>query len=136
MNNDGQIWHGELTDYWLEDEVLFGSSKQTSCTIEKLRTDFNLVKKITNNKRTCFILDNTYTKGYDIVTLKYSLSEIPQTFNAIAFVSRSSNGKMVSEIFAQLYSAESLTVQIFDQVIPAKEWILQYKKAFRYSAVN
>jgi hypothetical protein len=126
VNNEyTKFWEGELTDYWMDNGILYGTSRQNTRTIEKLKKDFELVRQITDNKKVCFILDNTNSIGYDINTLKYSLKEIPQTYKAIAFVSRSSTGKMVSEIFSQLYSTETLPVQIFDNHDAANEWIKQ-----------
>jgi len=128
-----KIWEGELTDYWMDNGILYGSSRQSERTIEKLKKDFDLVRKITDNKKVCFVLDNTHSIGYDIYTLKYSLKEIPETYKAIAFVSRSSTGKMVSEIFSQLYSVETLPICIFDNYDSANEWIKQIKGGSGYA---
>jgi hypothetical protein len=126
VNNE--IWQGELSDYRMDaDGILYGTSKESARTIQKLKKDFSLVKEITGNKKVCFILDNTNTKGYDIATLKYSLNEIPKIYKAIAFISRSATGKIVSSFFLQLYSSETFPVQIFENENHAREWIKQYK---------
>jgi hypothetical protein len=128
MENAGiQIWEGELSDYRMDgDGILYGVSKQSPRTFEKLKKDFSLVKQITKNRKVCFILDNTNTRGYDIMTLNYSLTEIPKIYKAIAFVSRSNIGKTVSSFFLQLYSSETLPVEIFDNENSAKDWIKQF----------
>lgn len=131
--NNGEIWQGELSDYWMEDGILFGVSKKNPRTLERLRKDFVLVRKITDNKKINFILDNTNTTGYDIPTLKYSLIEIPKVYKAVALVSRSSTGMMISTIFSQLYSSDTLPVQIFEHVDQAKQWIKEQERGLNYS---
>ncbi len=49
--NDRQIFEGEIATYWFDDGILVSLSKSPKRTVENIKGNIALVKKITNNKK-------------------------------------------------------------------------------------
>ncbi len=124
---DKQTYKGVLADFSFdEDGILHIVSKDGVRSIETLKEDLLMVKKIVGNKKVCMIIDNSFTKAYDFEMIQFTIKEYPKLFNAVAFVPNSPIGKMISSILATLNPVNSIPIEMFEDKNAARKWISQY----------
>lgn len=122
-----QIYEGTLADFFFdEDGILHAVSKDGNRSIETLKEDLIMIKKIVGNKKVCMIIDNSFTKAYDFEMIQFTIKEYPKLFNAVAFVPNSPIGKMISSILATLNPGNSIPIEMFEDKNVAITWIRQY----------
>ena len=126
---NAKVYEGELADFWFdEDGILCAVSKMTPRTLEKQKANYDLVRKITDNKRVCLLADNTLTYEQDDDTRKLMADEIPKIFKAMAVVSRTVFGKAVSDTFLY-YHGTPVPIRTFNDENEAREWLKQFVNA-------
>ena len=123
---DNEIFKSELGTYWLgEDGVLYSVSTTTKRTIENIKENIALVKRITNNKKVCLIVHVAPSPVPDKQTRDYVAKALPDVYKAMAMVSKGGLGKMIMNILFKL-RPPSIPMKTFSDEIEAKEWIKQY----------
>lgn len=123
-----EIYHGQLADFWFDtDGILYAMSKPNGIrSLETLKEDLDLIKSFSNDKRVGLILDNSFTKAYDIKMIRFTIKEYPKLFKAVAFIPHSPIGKMISSILATLNPGDVMPIATFEKKSDAKNWILEY----------
>lgn len=126
--DEKKIYHGKLADFWFDNNgILYAVSKPNSIrTIETLEEDFKLVKKILGHEKVGLILDNSFTKAYDIKMIRFTIREYPKLFKAVAFVPTSPIGKMISSILATLNPGDVMPIEMFNNTPEAEIWIMKH----------
>ncbi len=123
--DNAKVYEGELADFWFDDGILCAVSKMTPRTVEKQKANYDLIRKITGNKRVCLLADNTFTYEQDNATCKYMAAEIPKVFKAMAVLSRTVFGQAVSDTFLY-YQGTPVPIKTFKDEKEAREWLKQY----------
>jgi len=123
--DNAKVYEGELADFWFDDGILCAVSKMTPRTMEKQKANYDLIRKITNNKRVCLLADNTLTYEQDDATSKYMAAEIPKVFKAMAVISRTVFGQAVTDTFLY-YHGTPVPIKIFKEEEEARVWLRQY----------
>jgi hypothetical protein len=110
----------------MDDEgILCAISKITPRTLKNLKTNYELIRTITGNKRVCLLADNTRTSETDDASKQYMASEIPKLFKAMAVTSKTIFGQAVSDTFLYYYGTP-VPIKTFKDVNEAKAWLRQY----------
>ena len=121
-----KIYEGELADFWMDEEgFLCAFSKMVPRTLEKQKANYDLIRKITGNKRVCLLADNTLTYETDEATQKYMASEISELFKAMAVTSRTIFGQAVSDTFLY-YNGTPVPIKTFKDDNKARAWLRQF----------
>jgi hypothetical protein len=123
-----KIYHGQLADFWFDtDGILHAISKPEGIrSIETLKGDLELIKSFSEDKRVGLILDNSFTKAYDIKMIRFTIKEYPKLFKAVAFIPNSPIGKMISSILSTLNPGDIMPIATFENKNDAKKWILEH----------
>lgn len=117
---DTQLHKGVIVDYWMDkDGILHGVSKEGPRNMINVQENFELVRSITGGKRVCAILDITHTSPYDMNTFVYVQEELCKAFKAIAYISHSAIGAMISSSS----SCMSVPVKFFSSAEDAERWL-------------
>jgi len=99
---DKEILEGEIADYWFDDGILFSLSKNPMRTVEKIKANVQLVKKITNNKPVPLLIYLSNSPVPDKATRKYSTELLPEIYSAMAMVSKPGLSKFIMNILFAL----------------------------------
>jgi hypothetical protein len=123
-----KIYHGQLADFWFDtDGILHAISKPDGIrSLDTLKEDLDLIKNFSENKRVGLILDNSFTKAYDIKMIRFTIKEYPKLFKAVAFIPHSPIGKMISSILTTLNPSDVMPIATFENENDAKKWILEH----------
>jgi len=125
---DKQTYKGKLADFSFDEQgILHAVSKDGNRSIDTLKADIELVRTLVGKRKVCMVLDNSFTKAYDIEMIQYTIHEYPKIFKAVAFVPHSPIGKMISSILATLNPGHSMPIEMFSDKEEAYEWIMQYQ---------
>lgn len=117
---DTQVHKGIIVDYWMDkDGILHGVSKEGTRNMINVQENFELVRRITGGKKVCAILDITHTSPYDMSTFVYVQEELCKAFKAIAYISRTAIGAMISSAS----SCMSVPVKFFSSAEEAQRWL-------------
>ena len=123
------LYEGELADFWLEEDgILCAVSKKVSRTQVKQKDNYELIRKITGNKRVCLLADNTETYTQDDSTRQYTAQEIPRIFKAMAIVSRTTIGRASAHLF-EYFHGQPIPIKCFEHEKEAKTWLVQFLPA-------
>ena len=123
---DKQLFESELSTYWFDDEgILMSLSKSPKRTLENTRESFELVKRITNNKKACLLVYLANSKKPDKQTLEYVRNELPNVYKAMAMVSKSGLGEIIMNIIFKL-KPPAIPMKTFSNEAEAKKWLKQY----------
>ena len=121
-----KVIEGELASFWMDEEgILCAISKMVPRTLENQKANYDLIRKITGDKRVCLLADNTRTYEQDEATQKYMASEMPKLFKAMAVTSKTIFGQAVSDTFLY-YHGEPVPIKTFGDVNEARSWLRQY----------
>lgn len=121
MDADTRIYKGVIVDYWLDENgILYGVSKEGPRNMINVQENFELVHRITGGKRVCAILDITHTSPYDMNTFVYVQEELCKAFKAIAYISRSAIGVVISSAS----SCMTVPVKFFTSPEEARSWLM------------
>jgi hypothetical protein len=120
------IYEGELASFWFDENgILCANSKSVPRTLEKQKTNYELVRQITGNKPVCLLADNTATYTQDNTTREFSAQEMPKLFKAMAVISGTTIGRAASHLFTYFHG-QPIPIRSFDNEKDAKEWLMQY----------
>lgn len=126
MTSAKQSWQCAIAEYWFDgDGILYGVSKDAPRTVDLLRKNFDLIREITGGQKVCGIYDLTHTRAYDIETFNYLQEGLAEAFKAIAYVSRSPVGNVLSFMSCYMISAP-MPVKIFESRGEARKWIIEF----------
>lgn len=124
--NNAEIFEGELATFWFDENgILCARAKNTQRSLETQKRNYDFIRQITGNKKVCLLSDTTSSQPQDKQTRDYMAAELPNVFKAMAIVSGSETGKLITNIFLTLQQ-QPIPIQMFPTEKEAKEWLKQY----------
>ncbi len=120
-----QIFEGEIASYWFDDGILVSLSKNPRRTIANITANVALVKQITGNKPVPLLIYLSNSPVPDAATRKFSTSQLPIIYSAMAMVSKPGLAKFIMNILFALKPAP-IPMKSFTNDKEAKEWLKKY----------
>src|SRR6187402_2819452 len=122
---DRETFEGEIATYWFDDGILISLSKSPRRTVENIKANVELVKRITNNKRVPLLIYLSNSPVPDKETRKFSTEQLPVIYSAMAMVSKPGLAKFIMNILFAL-KPPPIPMKSFTNDGAAKEWLKQY----------
>lgn len=121
-----QLIEGEIADYWFDPTgILYSYSKNPKRTVENIRNNIALVKKITGNKKVPLLIYLSNSPVPDKATRKFSAEQLPNVYKAMAMVSKPGLSKFIMNILFSL-KPPPIPMKSFSDDKEAREWLKQY----------
>ena len=123
---DREIFKGEIADYWLEDDgILVSVSKPPKRTVENIKGNIELVKRITNNKIPPLLIYLSPSPVPDKQTRKFVNEQLPNLYKAMAMVSKPG---LASVIMSFLFKFQSPPIPMmnFTDAGEARDWLRKF----------
>ena len=122
---DRETFEGEIATYWFDDGILVSLSKSPRRTVENIKGNVELVRRITNHKPVPLLiyLSNSPVPGKD--ARKYSTEQLPVIYSAMAMVSKPGLSKFIMNILFTL-KPPPIPMKSFTDDKEAKAWLRQY----------
>jgi hypothetical protein len=122
---DRETWEGDIATYWFEDGILVSLSKAPKRTVELIKSNVALVKKITKNKRVPLLIYLSDSPVPDKETRRFSTEQLPQIYSAMAMVSKPGLAQLIMRILFK-FKAPPIPMKSFANDMDAKEWLKQF----------
>ncbi len=123
---DREIIEGEIATYWVEDNgILVSLSKNPKRTVENIKVNVALVKKITGNKRVPLLIYLSNSPVPDKETRKFSTEKLPEIYSAMAMVSKPGLAKFIMNLLFK-FKQPPVPMKSFINDREAKEWLKQF----------
>jgi len=122
---DKETFEGELATYWFDEGILVSLSKNPKRTVENLRGNVELVKRLTNNKPVPLLIYLSNSPVPDKDARKYSTEQLPVIYKAMAMVSKPGLAKFIMNILFAL-NKPPIPMKSFTDDKEAKAWLKQY----------
>ena len=120
-----QIYEGEIATYWFENGILVSLSKSPKRTVELIRKNVQLVKRITNNTVVPLLIYLSPSPVPDRETRKYSTEQLPVIYKAMAMVSKPGLARLIMNILFSL-KPPPIPMKSFTDDGEAKQWLKQF----------
>lgn len=125
-SEDKEVFESELADFWFDDDrILCSYAKKANRTLEKQKETYQLIRKITGNKKVCYFSDDTFAGPQDQETREYVAREMPDLFKAMAVLADSTMATLLVDTFIN-FSGHPIPIQVFTNEQEAKKWLKQY----------
>jgi hypothetical protein len=122
---DKETFEGEIATYWFDEGILVSLSKNPKRTVENLKGNVELVKRITNNKPAPLLIYLSNSPVPDKDARKYSTEQLPVIYKAMAMVSKPGLAKFIMNILFAL-NKPPIPMKSFTDDKEAKAWLKQY----------
>ena len=122
---DRETFEGEIATYWFDDGILVSLSKNPKRTVENIKANVELVKRITNNKPVPLLIYLSNSPVPDRETRKYSTEQLPLIYSAMAMVSKPGLSKFIMNILFAL-KPPPIPMKSFTVDREARTWVRQY----------
>lgn len=122
---DRETFEGEIATYWFDEGILVSLSKNPKRTVENIRANVELVKRITNNKPVPLLIYLSNSPVPDRDTRKYSTEQLPVIYSAMAMVSKPGLSKFIMNILFAL-KPPPIPMKSFTDDKEARSWVKQY----------
>ena len=123
---DTPVYEGEIATYWFDDGILVSLSKSPRRTVANISANVALVKQITNNKRVPLLIYLSKSPVPDKETRKFSTTQLPVIYSAMAMVSKPGLAQFIMRILFQL-KPPPIPMKSFTNDLEAKEWLKKYR---------
>jgi hypothetical protein len=123
--SDRETWEGDIATYWFEEGLLVSLSKSPKRTVELIRANADLVKKITNDKRVPLLIYLSDSPVPDKATRQFSVETLPAIYSAMAMISKPGLSQLIMNILFK-FKAPPIPMKSFTDVSEAKKWLRQY----------
>jgi hypothetical protein len=121
-----KLYEGELATFWFDENgILCALAKNTIRTLERQKTNYDFIRKITGNKKVCLLSDTSNSSPQDKETRDYIARELPGIFKAMAIISTSTMGEFSANVFIALKD-QPIPILFCDTEEKAKEWLKQF----------
>jgi len=120
-----QIFESEIATYWFDDGILVSLSKNPKRTVKNIRSNVEVVKRITNNKPAPLLIYLSNSPVPDKETRKLSTEMLPVIYKAMAMVSKPGLAKFIMNILFAL-KPPPIPMKSFTDDKEAKEWLKQF----------
>ncbi|SHF51594.1 DUF7793 family protein [Flavisolibacter ginsengisoli] len=122
---DRPVYEGEIATYWFDDGILVSLSKSPRRTVANISANVALVKQITNNKRVPLLIYLSNSPVPDKETRKFSTTQLPVIYSAMAMVSKPGLAQFIMRILFQL-KPPPIPMKSFTNDKEAKEWLKKF----------
>ena len=122
---DKEIFEGEIADYYMEDGILVSLSKSPRRTVENIKGNIALVRRITGNKKIPLLIYLSSSPIPDKETRKYVNEQLPNVYSAMAMISKPGLSKFIMNFLFRL-KPPPIPMKNFTDENEAKEWLKQY----------
>ena len=123
---DREIYGGEIATYWMDDGILVSLSKPPQRTVQNITSNVALVKRITNNQPVPLIIYMCNSPVPDKETRRFSTTQLPVIYKAMAMVSKPGLARLIMNILFQL-KPPPIPMKSFTNAREAKEWLQQFR---------
>ena len=123
--NDRELYEGEIATYWFDDGILVSLSKSPKRTVENIKANVQLVRRITNNKPAPLLIYLSNSPVPDKAARKYSTEQLPVIYSAMAMVSKLGLAKFIMNLLFAL-KKPPIPMKSFTDDKEAKNWLKQY----------
>ena len=121
-----KIFIGELATFWFDEEgILCAITNNTPRTLENLKRNFDFIRQVTGDKKSCLLSDITNGTAPDKVAREFSAQEFPKLFKAMAVFSGNDYGKLITDPFIVMKD-HPIPIKYFSDEYAAREWLVQY----------
>ncbi len=122
---DRETTEGEIATYWFDDGILVSLSKAPKRTLELIKGNVALVKKLTGNKPVPLLIYLCDSPIPDKETRKFSTEMLPEIYSAMAMVSKPGLSKLIMNILFSL-KKPPIPMKSFTNDQEAKQWLKQF----------
>jgi len=113
---------GEIADYWIEDGILFSDSKSVRRTVELIRANVALVKRITGGKKMPLLIFLKDSPVPDRETRRFSNEQVPEIYSAMAMVSKPGLSQLIMKLVFNL-QRPPIPMKSFTTEADARAWL-------------
>ena len=117
---------GEIADYKFHDGILFSYSKNPKRTIQNIRANVELVKKITGHRPVPLLIYLCDSPVPDKATRAFSREQLPVIYKAMAMVSKPGLSRLIMTILFR-FSSPPIPMKSFTDDRAALEWLQQFR---------
>jgi hypothetical protein len=123
---DRPVYEGEIATYWFEDDgILVSLSKSTARTVEIIKNNVALVKRITNDTPAPLLIYLARSPVPDKATRELSAQQVPVIYRAMAVVSEPGLSRLVMRLVSAL-QPPPIPTKSFTNADAARAWLRQY----------
>ncbi len=123
---DREIFEGEIATYWIEDDgILVSVSKSPRRTVDNIKGNIALVKKITNNKKAPLLIYLSPSPIPDKETRKFVNEQLANIYSAMAMVSKPGLASIIMK-FLFKFSKPPIPMKNFTDEEEARKWLRQF----------
>ena len=122
---DREIFEGDIATYWFDEGILVSLSKNPKRTVENIKANVQLVKRITNNKPVPLLIYLSNSPVPDKDARKYSTAQLPVIYSAMAMISKPGLSKFIMNILFAL-KTPPIPMKSFTDDKEARKWLQQF----------
>ena len=122
---DASFVEGSLSTLWMDSGVLYSKGKNVNRTIPLLKENFNHVRRLTKGERVCLITESTDLPDLSKEAREFMAEELGKHFKAMAIISHSQFGTLVSNIFL-FFNKPRIPTKMVNSLKEAQEWVKQF----------
>jgi len=123
---DRQIYQGEIADYWVEDDgILISVSKSPKRTVENIKGNIALVKRITNGKIVPLLIYLSPSPMPDKETRKFVNEQLPNLYKAMAMISKPGLASIIMR-FLFKFQSPPIPMKSFTNADEARMWLRKF----------
>lgn len=122
---DREIYEGEIATYWFDEGILVSLSKSPRRTVENIRGNVELVKKITGNKTVPLLIYLSPSPMPDKETRRFSTEQLPVIYSAMAMVSKPGLSRLIMNLLFK-FKRPPIPMKSFTDDGEAKKWLMQF----------
>lgn len=105
--------------------ILYANTKDVFRTLQIQKEAYEYIREITGGNKVCLLSNPSSSNPLDKETQEYMEREQPSLFKAIAVISETVRGEIISKNFLKLQKP-SIPINFFNDEKEAKEWLKRY----------
>lgn len=122
---ESELIKGEIADYNYSGGILYSYSKSIKRTVQLIADNVALVKSITGNKPVPLLIYLCDSPVPDKATRKFSTEKLPETYTAMAMVSKPGLSQLIMSILFK-FQKPPIPMKSFSDDEKAKKWLNQF----------
>jgi len=123
---DREIFEGEIATYWMEDDgILVSVSKSPRRTVDNIKGNIALVKKITKNQKVPLLIYLSPSPVPDKATRKFVNEQLANIYTAMAMVSKHGLASIIMK-FLFKFNKPPIPMKNFTDAEEARKWLRQF----------
>jgi hypothetical protein len=116
-----EVIETDIAFIWLEDDILYYVAKKSIRTPQNLKTAFDAIGKLTDGKKVAALAEMNDVDSYENVPRQQSIEALRKHFYAVAIVTCTPMGKMLSNV--AIVRNFNSPVKVFTDPAEAKKWL-------------